>query len=59
MTYSDVLREKARETSSIVCVGLDPLIENIPVNVKDTEKKISKFFLDMLDAMVSEKTLPP
>ncbi len=59
MTFSDNLREKARETSSIVCVGLDPVIENIPVSIKgDTKKKISRFFLDMLDVMVSEKTVP-
>lgn len=58
MEYSEFLKQKAEENSSLVCVGLDPVLEDIPVEGKDAEEKISKFYSEMLEAFKSENCLP-
>lgn len=54
MSYIDLLREKAEQTGSIVCMGLDPVIEKIPIEEKDDGEKIIKFYTDILDAIKAE-----
>ena len=47
MSYVDDLRERARNVKSIVCMGMDPVIEKIPIK-GDTCKVIEEFYLDIL-----------
>lgn len=57
MNYTELLKQKAQENKSIVCVGLDPVLEKIPLQ-GNPEEVITKFYLDLLDAFISEDTLP-
>lgn len=57
MNYIDFLRESAKKNGSIACVGLDPVVERIPIN-GSPEKVISEFYSVMLDAFQSECILP-
>ena len=41
MDYSEVLEDSAKQTGSIVCMGLDPVVEAMPDKYK--EKGISGF----------------
>jgi len=51
MSYVDLLKEK----KNIICLGLDPDIEKIPLKEEDDEKNIFLFYRNMLDAAVGEK----
>ncbi len=57
MNYTELLKRKAEETKSIVCVGLDPILEKIPLKGSPKEV-IVKFYLDLLNAFIKEKTFP-
>lgn len=58
MNYLDQLRTRAKEVDNIVCVGLDPVLERIPIKGKDTQATITLFYHDMLNAMISEDVIP-
>ena len=58
MDYVDFLRETAERNESIVCVGLDPVIERIPQEHHNIEEMISDFFIEILDEFVREGSLP-
>ena len=58
MDYIDFLRDTAEKNESIVCVGLDPLIERIPHEHYDIEEMISEFYIEILDEFVREGSLP-
>lgn len=58
MDYVDFLRETAERNKSIVCVGLDPVIERIPYEHHDIKETISEFYSEMLDGFVREGSLP-
>jgi orotidine-5'-phosphate decarboxylase len=53
MGFLERLRETALERKSIVCMGIDPRLEKIPVK-GGTESRITKFYFDILDGVVSE-----
>jgi len=57
MNFLDQLRKKTQETNSIVCMGMDPVLERIPIE-GNPEKVITKFYLDILDALISENIKP-
>ena len=57
MTFTDNLIKKSKETDSIVCMGLDPVLEKIPLK-GTTEQVLEKFFTDILEVATSENTLP-
>jgi orotidine-5'-phosphate decarboxylase len=57
MSYLDFLRKSALKNNSIVCVGLDPIIEKIPIRDKPG-KAIEKFYIDMIERMKAENCLP-
>ncbi len=57
MTFTDLLIKKSEETKSIVCAGLDPILEKIPIK-GEPEQKLTKFFLDILDAATSQNAIP-
>ncbi len=54
MTYIDLLRTKAEESKSILCMGLDPELDKIPIDEKNIEKKIMKFYTGILGAIKAE-----
>ncbi|MFH1240009.1 MAG: orotidine-5'-phosphate decarboxylase [Candidatus Diapherotrites archaeon] len=58
MDYVDLLRDIAERNESIVCVGLDPIIERIPHEHHDIKEMISDFYIEMLDEFVREGSLP-
>ena len=57
-TYKEYLSSSSAKYSSIVCLGLDPVLERIPVNEKTVEKKIVVFFSSMLDEIIKRNIYP-
>ncbi len=53
MNFLEILGETAERNNSIVCFGIDPVIEKIPLQQKDVEKKIVNFYSEIL-ATVAE-----
>lgn len=49
MLFTEKLRQKAGEANSIVCLGMDPVIDKIPLKL-DVQKNITKFYADILEA---------
>lgn len=58
MDYVDFLQTSAEKNKSIVCVGLDPVLEKIPLKHHDVEKVISDFYTEILDEFVRQGSLP-
>ncbi|MFH1721927.1 MAG: orotidine-5'-phosphate decarboxylase [Candidatus Altiarchaeota archaeon] len=58
MDYNTQLKLKTRETGSIVCMGIDPVLERIPIEKGSVEEKITKFYTDILAAIVAEDERP-
>jgi len=52
------LKKSAEEKDTIVCMGLDPVLQKIPIKGKNAEKTIIKFYSDIIDACISEDCLP-
>lgn len=50
MDFTEKLRQAAEEKNSIVCLGIDPVLEKIPVKEQSPEKKIIKFFTEVVEA---------
>ena len=57
MNYVELLKEKSDEFGSLISLGIDPVIEKIPLE-GSVEEKISNFYVAMLDACVSEGVMP-
>ena len=55
--YSE-LEAHAKKNNSIVCVGIDPVIESIPVQSGSKEQRILKFYKEIVNAFISEDELP-
>ena len=53
MSYIERLRETAENSGNILCFGIDPVLEQIPLK-GNPDDVISKFFLDILSAMKNE-----
>ena len=58
MNYCEMLRQSAEKTGSIVCMGADPVLEKIPLQEKNAEKKIVRFFTQIIDAAIAEGAVP-
>jgi orotidine-5'-phosphate decarboxylase len=58
MSYLDDLRERAEKTKSIVCMGMDPVIEKIPIK-GDPCQVIEVFYLHILKEMNKRDSYPP
>ena len=60
MNYVEQLKQRYQETGNIVCVGMDPVIEKIPLTTAKTEpaKAIERFYTDMIYAFTAENTIP-
>lgn len=57
INYLDSLKEKAKATGSILCMGIDPVLEDIPLRA-DKEHAITQFYFDILDALDDESKIP-
>ncbi|GAX59990.1 orotidine 5'-phosphate decarboxylase [Candidatus Scalindua japonica] len=57
MTYINDLRERAKVVKSIVCMGIDPVMEKIPVN-GEPQQVIEGFYLAILNEMNKRNSYP-
>jgi len=57
MGYVDDLIERAESVRSIVCMGMDPVIEKIPIQ-GDPRQVIEEFYLDILKEMNKRNSFP-
>ncbi|VVC02070.1 Orotidine 5'-phosphate decarboxylase [uncultured archaeon] len=56
MGYLKLLRDSAKERQSIVCFGLDPIIESMPDSLmQPREERIVYYFTQIIDAALAEK----
>lgn len=58
MSFVDVLKETSEKFHSIVCLGLDPLLEDIPIKDAHAGKVIYAFYEAILERMLKEKVFP-
>ena len=58
MNYLETLKNTAKKNKSIVCLGLDPVIEDIPCETGSIGERISAFYEKMLSKMVQTGTMP-
>lgn len=54
MDYNEKLISAAGKSGSIVCLGIDPVLEDIPLKVQSPEEKIVKFYSAIIDATAAE-----
>ncbi|MBI3036410.1 orotidine-5'-phosphate decarboxylase [Candidatus Woesearchaeota archaeon] len=54
MNFPELLENMATRNNSIVCFGVDPVIERIPVKGSDIGKRIVKFYTELLAAVADE-----
>ncbi len=57
MSYTGALRERAIDAKSIVCMGMDPVIEKIPIS-GDIRQVIEEFYLNILKEMNKRDIYP-
>ncbi len=57
-SFTQLLRGKTAESKSIVCLGMDPVLERIPIKEQSPEKRIVKFYEDIVAASVSSGAKP-
>jgi orotidine-5'-phosphate decarboxylase len=58
MSYSELLVSTAKKRKSIICLGLDPVLDKIPIKETDLRKKIFVFFESILNEMVRRNIYP-
>jgi orotidine-5'-phosphate decarboxylase len=58
MQFIELLKDSAEKNKSIVCMGLDPVLERIPVQGSNVEQRIVDFYSEIINACVAENCLP-
>ncbi len=58
MNYPELMKKSAEKFSSIVCMGLDPVLEDIPENKGTPGEIIFRFYANILNAMVKNNIYP-
>lgn len=58
MNYPELMKKSAEKFSSIVCMGLDPVLEDIPEQKGTPGEKIFRFYANILNAMVKNNVFP-
>ncbi len=62
--FLDILRQDAKETGNIICMGLDPIFESLPVNYQKWYKKgdlisgAEDFYNNLFEEMKKENVFP-
>jgi len=57
MDYLDYLKASSKKFNSIVCMGMDPILEEIPISGNNGDV-IKKFYEKILDKMVAKNIFP-
>ena len=58
MNYSELLEQTAREFQSIACLGMDPVLERIPLEWEGVEGRLTGFYAGILEACASSSVMP-
>lgn len=58
MSYIDLLRESAKNTGNIVCMGLDPIISALPGEDRPNRERIADYFSELFKRMRIEGSIP-
>jgi len=58
MNYIDILKKSSNKFSSIVCMGLDPVIEDIPEKDDSVGNNIYKFYESILNRLIQKNIFP-
>lgn len=58
MNYPELLKETSKKYNSIVCLGLDPVIEDIPIKSGNVKEKIFSFYESILNKILQIKEYP-
>lgn len=58
MNYLELLKTTTDRYNSIVCLGLDPVLEDIPLDKGTPGERIAAFYEGILDRIVKEKVYP-
>lgn len=57
MDFTEKLKLSAKKNNSITCVGIDPILEKIPLK-STPEIAISRFFCSIIDGFLKHKVMP-
>jgi len=58
MNYIDLLRKTSNRFNSIVSLGLDPVIDDIPINSGTIKDRILSFYESILNRIIQQKIYP-
>ena len=58
MSYIDLLRESAKETGNIVCMGLDPVLSVLPESDAPLRERLNEYFSELFHRMRIEGVTP-
>lgn len=58
MNYTELLKNSASKNSSIVCMGLDPLLDEIPISLSTKRDTIVSFYEGIFNKIVQRGVLP-
>jgi orotidine-5'-phosphate decarboxylase len=58
MKYIDLLRTSSERLSSLVCMGLDPIIDEIPLKTESIYSTITTFYQDILNSILEARIYP-
>ncbi len=58
MNYIDKLKKSAKDSGSIVCMGLDPVCEYLPEISGTVQEKITSFYKILFSEMIKRNVLP-
>lgn len=58
MTLVKKLRESARQTGSLICMGIDPVPDKIPLEYDGTERMLTQFYTNIFGAIKETGTIP-
>jgi len=58
VNYIDLLKQSSDRFNSIVCLGLDPILEDIPLNNNSPFHKIKTFYQEILNKIIQKNIYP-
>jgi orotidine-5'-phosphate decarboxylase len=58
MNYLELLKQTTKKTGSIISMGMDPVLEDIPLTTGTPGEKIFHFYETILNTLIKKKTLP-
>ena len=58
MNYIEMLKQSSKKFNSIVSMGLDPVIDDIPIQTGSNKEKIISFYESILNSIIQENVYP-